>query len=73
MMASRGVIRDELYILPITNTMARKKNKQKCILYKKRSTHGKLSSRAIMIKSDNFPIKNDFRALSQMYKIDNRE
>ena len=64
---------DEYNVSPIRNTMARKKKRIKVIPVKRT-----LNPWQVFIKSNydrvrSLPNKERFRALSKMYKIDNKE
>ena len=64
---------DDYYIPPIQNTMARKKKTQVVVPVVKKLNPWQEYIKSNYDKVRSLPNKERFRALSKMYKIDNKE
>ena len=64
---------DDYYIPPIRNTMARKKKTKVVVPVKKALNAWQAFIKSNYDKVRSLPNKETFRALSKMYKIDNKQ
>ena len=63
----------DYYMLPISNTMARKKKQTKVVIPVKKLNAWQAFIKSNYDKVSSLPSKGRFRALSKMYKTDTKE